>query len=243
MGTQSCHNCRYARFDALEWLHNAFFDLPLVPKCANHPLFPGVLQAVPGVPCENYCPKPAEAQDSIRRIPLGEGQYAIVDACDYESLRRYNWRLQNGYVARREKGKTIYMHQQIMQPPKGMLVDHHNHDRLDHRRSNLRVCTRRQNTHNNSKHRRASSRFKGVGYSKERRKWFAKLWFAGRRIWLGYFTDQIEAARAYDRAAVEHFREFACLNFPDEWPAERRQEVYARLDAAEKKEGKKAGRR
>ncbi len=40
MAMRTCHNCIYARFDACEWLHNAFFDLPLAPKCANHPHFP-----------------------------------------------------------------------------------------------------------------------------------------------------------------------------------------------------------
>jgi len=72
-----------------------------------------------------------------------------------------------------------------------------------------------------------SSRFKGVGYSKEHRKWRARIWFESQRIWLGYFADEIEAARAYDRKAVELFGEFARLNLPEEWSPEPRRQAYA----------------
>ena len=47
----------------------------------------------------------------------------------------------------------------------------------------------------------------------------------GKCFFLGYFVDEVEAARAYDRKAVELFGEFARLNFPEEWPAQRRREV------------------
>lgn len=243
MAMRTCHNCIYARFDPCEWLHNAFFDLPLAPKCANHPHFPGVLMEVPGVPCPNYRPRAPEPESNVKRIPLDNGHYAIVDAADYEWLRQYNWHFLNGYAARRTKGKAIYMHQQIMQPPEGMIVDHHNRSKLDNRRSNLRVCTSDQNSRNQGKRSGSFSRFKGVGYSKSRHKWYAKLYFEGKAIWLGYFADEVAAARAYDRAAVACFREFAHLNFPEEWPPERRQEIYAQQDAAAKKEGKKLRRK
>jgi hypothetical protein len=243
MAARTCHNCIYARFDPCEWLHNAFFDLPLAPKCANHPHFPGVLMEVPGVACPNYRARPPEPESNVRRIPLDDGHYAIVDAADYEWLRQYNWHFLNGYAARRTKGKTIYMHQQIMQPPEGMAVDHHNRNKLDNRRSNLRVCTNSENKRNQGKKSGSFSPFKGVGYSKSRHKWFARLHFEGKAIWLGYCEDEIAAARAYDRAAVAYFREFAHLNFPEEWPPERRQEVYARQDAAAKKEAKKLRRK
>jgi len=239
MAMRTCHNCIYARFDACEWLHKAFFDLPLAPKCANHPRFPGVLMEVPGVPCPNYRPRPPEPESNVKRIALDDGHYAIVDAADYEWLKQYNWHFLNGYAARRKKGKTIYMHQEIMQPPEGMMVDHCNRNKLDNRRSNLRVCTNDQNSRNQGKKSGSFSRFKGVGYSKCRHKWYATLYFEGKAIWLGYFADEVQAARAYDRAAVEYFREFAHLNFPEEWPPERRQEIYAQQDAAAKKEGKR----
>jgi hypothetical protein len=89
----------------------------------------------------------------------------------------------------------------------------------------------------------SSSQFKGVGYSKDRGKWFAKIYFEGLRIWLGYFDDEAEAARAYDHKAVELFGEFAYVNFPEEWPPKLRREVYANYQAALKKERKKTRRK
>jgi len=244
MVNRDCTTCVYAWWDQGQWLTSLSTGFPSRPVCANHPDSLGRMRTVPfGSPCRNYRPKPATPDGDVKRIPLTDGAYAYVDAADYEWLSQYNWRLQNGYAARREKTKTSYMHREIMKPPKGWMVDHMNHNKLDNCRVNLRVCTRQQNTHNNIKHVRSSSEFKGVGYSKERDKWFAKIYFEGRRIWLGYFTDELEAAHVYDRKAVELFGEFAHLNFPEEWPPERRREVYANAQAALKKEGKMVARK
>ena len=120
-----------------------------------------------------------------RRIPLGEGQYALVDAADYEALNRYNWRFYNGYAARQERRKTIYMHRQIMQPPDGMVVDHVNHNKLDNRRINLRPCTRRENIHNQAAKSTSALPFKGVEYCPDRNKCFARIRIDGQRRWLG----------------------------------------------------------
>jgi hypothetical protein len=201
---------------------------PCGPLCANHPDTPGQLRRVPsGGVCRNYRPKPAATEGDIKRIPVGEGQYALVDAADHDWLKQYTWHLHDGYAARRENGRRIYIHREIMEPPEGMLVDHADRNKLDNCRSNLRVCTRQENMCNRGKRTGASSRFKGVGYAKENHKWLAKIWGEGQRIWLGYFADEIEAARAYDRKAVELFGEFAWLNLPEEWSPEQRRQVYA----------------
>jgi hypothetical protein len=102
------------------------------------------------------------------------------------------------------------------------------------------VGTRQENLRNAAKRRGTSSRFKGVSHRKDRDIWSAGIGISGEHKSLGCYDDEVEAARAYDRAAVEYFGEFARLNFPDEWPPERRQEVYAQRDAA-KAEGEKAG--
>ena len=117
------------------------------------------------------------------------------------------------------------MHREIMQPPKGMIVDHKSRNKLDNTRENLRNATHAENMRNKSKQHGVSSRFLGVSYCKKSRKWCACIWVEGRNLSLGFFTDEVEAARAYDRAAVEHFGEFARLNFPEEWPDRRRRAV------------------
>jgi hypothetical protein len=244
MVNRSCTTCVYAWWEAGQWLASLWSCFPTRPACANHPDSPGRMRTVPfGTLCRNYRAKP-EAPDltdgTVKRIPLGDGQYAYVDAADYEWLSKYNWRLQNGYAARRDKTRTTYMHNEIMKPPQGMMVDHANHNKLDNTRANLRNCTRQENTQNNRKHMGSSSRFKGVGYNTQRGKWFSKIYFEGQRVWLGYFEDEAEAGQAYDRAAVERFGEFACVNFPEEWPPERRREVHATYQAALKKETRKA---
>jgi len=107
------------------------------------------------------------------------------------------------------------MHRFIMDPPEGMVVDHRNGNRLDNRRSNLRVCTQKQNTHN-SRPKGKSSRFKGVCYDKARGQWMAPVRSPdGKDIHTGRFDDEVEAAKAHDRLARELHGEFAYLNFPD----------------------------
>jgi hypothetical protein len=226
MSVRICLNCVYVCCDPNEWLRCHHRGEPLVPQCANHPQWPGQLHDVPGTACPNFEPRPPEPPGDIRRIPLGEGQFAIVDAADYEWLNRHHWHLWNGYAARQEKGKTIYMHREIMQPPKGKVVDHINHIKWDDRRVNMRNCTRRENILNQTKKSHSTSRFKGVEWNKRRRKWYVRIRFHGTRVRVGYFEDEVQAAHAYDRKAVELCGEFAFLNFPEEWPPEQRQQVY-----------------
>jgi hypothetical protein len=232
MAVPCCHNCVYSVCDPELWLRLMWAGEPIVPRCANHPNWPGQLHDVPGVPCPNYRPKPVLPQgDSVRLIPLGEGTYTYVDAGDYEELSRYTWRLENGYASRYENGKRIFMHRQIMRPPDDMVVDHIDASRANNCRCNLRVCTHAENQRNQRKRRDSHSRFKGVFLNKRRRKWYAVCRGAGKGHWRGYFDDEVEAARAYDRMAVELFPEFARVNFPKEWPPERRAEVHALFQA------------
>jgi hypothetical protein len=215
---------------------------PILPRCANHPQWPGQLREVPGVPCRNYRRKPLGPEGDVRLIPLAEGSYAYVDAADYEWLSQWNWHTASGgYAARSVRGGQIFMHREITRAPKGKVVDHADGNKANNCRFNLRVCTRRENQGNMQKQHGAYSRFKGVSYSKERGKLFAQCDFGGNHRWLGSFDDELEAARAYDRAAVEACGEFARVNFPREWPPQRRAEAHAQWLEAKKKEGKKVG--
>lgn len=95
------------------------------------------------------------------------------------------------------------------------LVDHKNHNTLDNRRTNLRVCTKADNVHNQRSQQGCSSKYKGVYWHKGNSLWMAYIHKGKTNIPLGYFGDEVEAARSYDVAAREYFGEFACLNFPE----------------------------
>ncbi len=236
MARECCHNCAYAWWDLGQAMQAFTSGFPNRPACANHPDSLGRMRSAPiGGICRNYRPKPADPAQEAKRIPLGDGLYAYVDAADYEWLSQWKWHLINGYAGRWEKGKQVYMHREIMKPPKGMKVDHAGRNKLDNTRDNLRVCTQRENILNQGKKGGSASRFKGVEYRKYRsgrRKCYAEIRIDGKKTYLGSFDKEEDAARTYDRAAVEHHGEFAHLNFPEEWPPERRAEVRAQREAA-----------
>lgn len=72
--------------------------------------------------------------------------YALVDQEDYKALSQFKWYLsKDGYAARRKGYGTTYMHRLVMNTPLGMSTDHINHDKLDNRKSNLRICTHAEN--------------------------------------------------------------------------------------------------
>ena len=251
MTKRSCHDCTYAYWDPCQWLVSLSVGWPGRPVCANHPDSAGRMRPAPtGGVCRNFRPKPAtptQSNEAVRQIPLARGQIVFVDAADYEWLSRHKWSLcGNGYAGRFEHGKLIYMHREIMQPPKGMVVDHIDGNRLDNCRSNLRIGTHSENMYNQAKRIGSASSFRGVFRRKKDGRCYAMIFFQGRAIWLGFYDEEVEAARVYDRKAVELGIEFARLNFPEEWPPERRQEVYANRQepsGKRKAKGKKAKRK
>jgi hypothetical protein len=101
-----------------------------------------------------------------------------------------------------------------MDAPKDLVVDHINGNALDNRRCNLRICTYQQNNYNAFKRTVGTCPFKGVYYRPYENHYIAQIWDNGKRRHLGYFTDQVEAAITYDKAARELRGEFARVNFP-----------------------------
>ncbi|HZS10413.1 MAG TPA: HNH endonuclease [Blastocatellia bacterium] len=158
----------------------------------------------------------------MKYIFITGGQKAKVDDADHTWLSKYTWHLKkdrnNSYTATNilfgKRYKTVYMHALIMSPPAGMQVDHRNGDGLDNQRKNLRVCTQLQNSYNRKKYENCSSQFKGVTWAANIRKWRVWITKNQRRIYLGNFINEREAALTYDREAMNLFGEFARLNFP-----------------------------
>lgn len=154
-------------------------------------------------------------------IALTKGYVALVSAPAPISVSEYSWCALTGangnvYAARRgPRGKLILMHREILDAPFGLEVDHINGNTLDNCNCNLRLATHRENSYNRAAHRDGSSRFKGVSWSRDRRKWLAKIDQGAKQKYLGLYSDEVAAALAYDQAARQMFGQFARLNFPD----------------------------
>ena len=164
----------------------------------------------------------AQAVPECAEFYLGNGLFAICDWCDFNSVKSFKWnstsldsRVQWAWAHDVENGgekrKKVAMHNIIMKPSEGFIVDHINGNGLDNRRSNLRIVTRQQNTFN-SVHKGGTSKYKGVALDKESGLWRAYIAKDGKRTWLGRFPDELSAAIAYDKAAKDMFGEYAKLN-------------------------------
>jgi hypothetical protein len=166
-------------------------------------------------------------EHAMKKIDISTPKYpdtfALVDDEDYEKLNSFNWHADKGrhtLYAERTKwnGKSYVkfkMHRDIMQSPQGADVDHRDGNGLNNQRHNLRPCTRSQNQHNR-RLQGGSSVYKGVHWNKDAKKWHGTIQCNKEKFHLGLFTDEIEAAKAYDNKAKELFGEFAYLNFPEE---------------------------
>lgn len=162
-------------------------------------------------------------------VALSRGFDAKVSEQDYEWARSLNWSAdvrirgdgsEEVYAARwvtlpDGRRRKLYMHREIVRPPNGLIVDHDNGDTLDNQRPNLRLSTYRQNRYNMDGS--GSSRFMGV--CRDGGRWRVRITRErddGTREYLfsARFSCEIEAAHAYDEAALRLFGEFARLNFP-----------------------------
>ena len=165
------------------------------------------------------------------RIELTKGYSTIVDGRDYEWATQWKWlahvtacgivyaersvRHQGGHKS------SKMMHRELWERhngkiPKDLQLDHCSRDGLDNRMENLHLCSRGQNQANSPKTNPGGclSRYKGVSREKGGLMWRAYIKVRGRQRHLGSYQDEAEAARSYDRAALAHFGEFACLNKP-----------------------------
>lgn len=156
-------------------------------------------------------------------IQLTQGQFTTIDVVDAD-LAGLGWYAQKGhrtFYADRKlpsvdgKQKTERIHQVIARrmgivgPP-----DHIDRDGLNNRRGNLRPDPDRHNSANQRRRSDNTSGYKGVSFREDKGRWRTQIKVGGKVFHLGYYTDEIEAAEAYDRAALAAFGEFALLNFP-----------------------------
>ena len=145
-------------------------------------------------------------------------KFAIVDDEDFEYLNQYKWYYHQGYAHRtlhlnNGKVKTISIHRTIMNNPLNMVVDHINMDGLDNRKQNLRICTIKENSRNSKLQKNNTSGYIGVHKNISSKKpWAARLGYNGKKIHLGYYYSEKEAAKAYNQKAIELYGKYAKLN-------------------------------
>lgn len=153
----------------------------------------------------------------MKLIPITRGKFMKVDDEDFEFATKYKYQFTtHGYAIRskhlysknkKEKKIACFFHRELLNAPKGMQVDHINHDKLDNRKCNLRICTRSQNNMN-----RKNEDTKGISWYKNRKLWVSYIKLNGKRFHLGYFKNKIDALKAYNKKSKELFGEFAYLN-------------------------------
>jgi hypothetical protein len=150
----------------------------------------------------------------MREIPLTHGLVALVDDEDYEWLSQFKWyAVRTDYISQRYYGmayipvrlrktnkKITYMHRVVLNPPKDKQIDHINGNGLDNRKENLRIVTNRENQQNlrDSPIRKYTSKYPGVSKQKSG-KFRSQISINGRNKELGMFTNEIDAAMAYQR--------------------------------------------
>jgi len=145
----------------------------------------------------------------------------LYDIEDAEMVEQYTWYVNKSKLSNRDlryaeykfsDGSHMSMHRFLMGNPKGKHVDHINGNGLDNRRSNLRIATISQNLANTDKHSHNTSGYKGVYWDKVNKKWKAQITKNNKVRSLGRYVDILEAAKAYDNAAISLHGEFARLN-------------------------------
>lgn len=158
----------------------------------------------------------------MKRIKLTQNQISFVDDEDFEYLNQFTWQAckkkdGNSWYALRSykengKYKKIGMHREIMNLlDKIKVVDHINHNGLDNRKENLRICTIHENNRNKTVSKTKKSSIY-LGVSIHRKKWRATIWTSGKTISAGYFSCQENAAIAYNILAEKYHGQFANYN-------------------------------
>ena len=154
----------------------------------------------------------------MKKIKLTQGKFAIVDDKNFEWLNQFSWQAvkysRTWYATRRKPKDSKYtsMHRLILDAQPGEEIDHKNHNGLDNRECNIRKCTKRENQHNRLPNKYQKSKYKGVHWHSQAKKWKAQICVNNEKIHIGMFDNEDEAALAYNEFALDWFGKYAYLN-------------------------------
>lgn len=150
----------------------------------------------------------------FKEIALANNRgFCLVDVDDFDFINSFKWALSTrGYAQRCDGKKTVFMHRVINKTPEGLATDHINHNGLDNRKANLRTSNQSQNGGNRRPNRNTTSKYKGVCWCNKTKKWPATIKISKKLHHLGYYTNEDDAADAYDVAAEKYYGEFAFFN-------------------------------
>ncbi|MBK9293602.1 MAG: hypothetical protein IPM57_04030 [Oligoflexia bacterium] len=158
-----------------------------------------------------------------RYITVRPNKKVKIDSEDFKRVSEHSWRITKGTTGRLRvvtsvrtlKGsRHVTLGKFLMNPPKGKQVYPRRFvEALDYRKENLIVCTLKERQQLLSKKRTpTSSKYRGVSFLKSKKLWRAGIEVKGRAITLGNFKKEDDAARAYNKAALEYFGGHAYQN-------------------------------
>lgn len=151
--------------------------------------------------------------DYCKAINPNTGFSFLIDKEDVNIVDGVLWsENSDGYARGFVDGRKQLLHRLIMNVSDCTQVDHIYGDKTDNRKCKLRPCINAENQRNQSKPRNNTSGFKGVHWNKAAEKWTASICLNNQLIHLGYFSDKLEAAQAYNNAAIKYHAKFAKLN-------------------------------
>ena len=151
----------------------------------------------------------------MKKVKIGKsGKFLVVDDENFELVNNYYWHLDNGGYVRGALKKQILIraHRLIMNPAKDKVIDHINGNKLDNRKSNLRICTQVQNMANRTLSVNNKTGYKGIHFNKKINKYSVQFCYNKKRINGGYFKDIIEAIKTYNNLVIKYIGEFGRLN-------------------------------
>ena len=129
-----------------------------------------------------------------------------IDLDDVDRVGQYKWHISHGYACCNEN--KIRLHRFIMNCPNDKVVDHINHNPLDNRKCNLRICSNQQNCMNQNKHSNNTSGYTGVLWDKAKNKWMARIKVNYKQIFLGYYDTLEKAIEVRKQAEIKYFGEY-----------------------------------